>query len=67
VYAPGAYTGYGAKPVAAIREYMDQKKWSQAEAQVPMVAQVLANVAAGLDRVSLTLERQLPPTTSTVK
>jgi N-acetylated-alpha-linked acidic dipeptidase len=67
VYAPGAYTGYGAKPVAAIREYMDQKKWSQAEAQVPMVAQVLANVAAGLDRVSLTLERQLPQRASTVQ
>jgi hypothetical protein len=46
---------------------MDQKKWSQAEAQVPMVAQVLANVAAGLDRVSLTLERQLPRRASTVQ
>jgi N-acetylated-alpha-linked acidic dipeptidase len=27
VYAPGAYTGYGAKPIAAVREYMDAKKW----------------------------------------
>jgi len=23
IYAPGAYTGYGAKPIAAVREYMD--------------------------------------------
>ena len=46
VYAPGAYTGYGAKPIAAVREYMDEKKWSEAEAQVPAVAKVLENVAA---------------------
>jgi N-acetylated-alpha-linked acidic dipeptidase len=46
VYAPGAYTGYGAKPIAAVREYMDQEKWKEAEAQVPMVGQVLENVAA---------------------
>jgi N-acetylated-alpha-linked acidic dipeptidase len=26
VYAPGAYTGYGAKPIAAVREYMDEGK-----------------------------------------
>ena len=25
IYAPGAYTGYGAKPMAAVREYMDQR------------------------------------------
>src|SRR5208337_3464967 len=45
VYAPGAYTGYGAKPIAAVREYMDQEKWKEAEAQVPIVGQVLENVA----------------------
>ena len=39
IYAPGAYTGYGAKPVAAVREYMDEKKWKEADAQIPMVAQ----------------------------
>jgi N-acetylated-alpha-linked acidic dipeptidase len=46
VYAPGAYTGYGAKPIAAVREYMDQEKWKEADAQVPLVGQVLENVAA---------------------
>jgi len=61
VYAPGAYTGYGAKPMAAVREYMDQKKWSEAETQVPMVAEVLANVAAGIDRAAETLEQALAP------
>jgi N-acetylated-alpha-linked acidic dipeptidase len=56
VYAPGAYTGYGAKPIAAVREYMDQKKWKEAEAQVPQVAEVVANVAAGIDKAAADLE-----------
>ena len=44
VYAPGAYTGYGAKPIAAVREYMDQEKWNEADAQIPMVGQVSARM-----------------------
>jgi N-acetylated-alpha-linked acidic dipeptidase len=56
VYAPGAYTGYGAKPIAAVREYMDEKKWKEAEAEVPMVAQVVENVAAGINKAAEDLE-----------
>ena len=56
IYAPGAYTGYGAKPIAAIREYMDEKKWVEAEAQVPQVSQVLTAVAAGIDKASKDLQ-----------
>jgi N-acetylated-alpha-linked acidic dipeptidase len=57
IYAPGAYTGYGAKPIAAVREYMDEKKWKEAEAQVPQVAQVVENVAAGIGKAADDLER----------
>jgi len=56
VYAPGAYTGYGAKPIAAVREYMDEKRWREAEGQIPQVAQVIENVAAGIDKASSDLE-----------
>jgi N-acetylated-alpha-linked acidic dipeptidase len=59
VYAPGAYTGYGAKPIAAVREYMDEKRWREAEGQVPQVAQVIENVAAGIDKASSDLEGAL--------
>jgi N-acetylated-alpha-linked acidic dipeptidase len=52
IYAPGAYTGYGAKPVAAVREYMDEKKWQQADAQIPMVAQIIANIAGGINKAA---------------
>jgi N-acetylated-alpha-linked acidic dipeptidase len=57
IYAPGAYTGYGAKPIAAVREYMDEKKWREAEAQVPQVAQVIENVATGISKAADDLEK----------
>ena len=56
IYAPGAYTGYGAKPIAAVREYMDEKKWKEADAQVPQVAQVIENAAAGIGKAADDLE-----------
>jgi len=56
VYAPGAYTGYGPKPIAAVREYMDAKKWKEADAQIPQVAQVLENVAAGINKAAEDLQ-----------
>jgi N-acetylated-alpha-linked acidic dipeptidase len=56
VYAPGAYTGYGAKPIAAVREYMDAKKWPEAESQVPLVAKVLQDVAAAIAKAAAELE-----------
>ena len=59
VYAPGAYTGYGAKPIAAVREYMDEKKWAEADAQIPRVSRVLVGVAAGIDKAADDLEREL--------
>jgi N-acetylated-alpha-linked acidic dipeptidase len=59
VYAPGAYTGYGAKPIAAVREYMDEKRWSEAEGQVPQVAQVIETAAAGIDKAAEDFEKEL--------
>ena len=59
IYAPGAYTGYGAKPIAAVREYMDEKKWKEADAQIPQVAQVIGNVATGISQAADDLESAL--------
>jgi N-acetylated-alpha-linked acidic dipeptidase len=56
IYAPGAYSGYGAKPIAAVREYMDEKKWAEAEAQVPQVSRVIESVAAGIDKAAADIE-----------
>jgi N-acetylated-alpha-linked acidic dipeptidase len=56
IYAPGAYTGYGAKPIAAVREYMDEKKWKEADAQIPGVAQIIENASAGINKAADDLE-----------
>jgi N-acetylated-alpha-linked acidic dipeptidase len=56
IYAPGAYTGYGAKPVAAVREFMDEKKWKEADEQIPMVAAVIDQVSAGIEKAAGDLE-----------
>ncbi len=60
IYAPGAYSGYGAAPVAAVREYMDQKKWNEADAQIPTVAEAIERVAAGIDKASQDFLSALP-------
>jgi N-acetylated-alpha-linked acidic dipeptidase len=57
VYAPGAYDSYAANPIAAVRDYMDQEKWKKADAQVPMVGQVLENVAAAIGKAADDLEK----------
>lgn len=45
LYAPGAYTGYAAKAIPAVREGLEQKKWRQAEDAAARVAHVLENEA----------------------
>jgi N-acetylated-alpha-linked acidic dipeptidase len=60
VYAPGAYTGYGAKPLAAVREYMDQKKWHDADMHVPQVAQAIEAAAAGVSSAADALRAAMP-------
>ncbi|HWW60887.1 MAG TPA: transferrin receptor-like dimerization domain-containing protein, partial [Thermoanaerobaculia bacterium] len=52
VYAPGFYTGYGVKTLPAIREAIEQRKWSEANAQIAIVAKVLEGYAAELDRAA---------------
>jgi len=46
LYAPGAYTGYSAKAIPAVRENLEQKKWKEAEQAAARVAQVLENESA---------------------
>jgi len=61
IYAPGAYTGYGAKPIAAVHEYMDQEKWQEAEAQIPKVGELMEKAAAAIDKASEDLEKAVRP------
>jgi N-acetylated-alpha-linked acidic dipeptidase len=56
IYAPGAYTGYDAKPIAAVREAMDKKDWEQADKQIPRIGQILETAAAAIHAASAQLE-----------
>jgi hypothetical protein len=38
---------------------MDEKKWKEAEAQIPQVAQVIESVAGGIDKAAADLETAL--------
>ena len=57
IYAPGAYTGYGAKPIAAVREYMDAKKWGEADSQIPMAAAVMQHIAESIQKATNDLDQ----------
>jgi N-acetylated-alpha-linked acidic dipeptidase len=41
VYAPGFYTGYGVKTLPGVREAIEQRKWSDANAQIAIAAAVI--------------------------
>jgi N-acetylated-alpha-linked acidic dipeptidase len=50
VYAPGFYTGYGVKTMPGVREAIEQRKWSDANAQILILAGVLNGYADLLER-----------------
>jgi N-acetylated-alpha-linked acidic dipeptidase len=56
IYAPGAYTGYDARPIAAVREYMDEKKWEKADAEIPQVSEAIGRAAKGIKKAADDLE-----------
>jgi N-acetylated-alpha-linked acidic dipeptidase len=52
IYAPGEYTGYGVKTLPAIREAVELRRWSDADAQIVVVARLLDAARAALDAAS---------------
>ena len=49
LYAPGAYTGYGVKTLPAVREAIEQRKWSMADSSTVTVGQVLEKESKAID------------------
>ncbi|HEY8747799.1 MAG TPA: transferrin receptor-like dimerization domain-containing protein [Tepidisphaeraceae bacterium] len=60
IYAPGFYTGYGAKTLPGIREGIEQKRYEEAEAEVTRVARVVGIYAEALERAAKELESIVP-------
>ncbi len=48
IYAPGQYTGYGVKTLPAIREAIELRRWSEADAQIRVVARLLDEASAAI-------------------
>ena len=45
IYAPGFYTGYGAKTLPGIREAIEQRNWKEAQEQILVVAKSINKLA----------------------
>ncbi len=56
IYAPGAYTGYEAKPLPGVLEAMDRKNWTEAESQIPREAEAIQREVKIIDAATAALE-----------
>jgi N-acetylated-alpha-linked acidic dipeptidase len=61
IYAPGAYTGYGVKTLAGVREAMDAHQWSLADQETPIVGSVLEAESRAIDAAAGRLEQGITP------
>jgi N-acetylated-alpha-linked acidic dipeptidase len=60
LYAPGVYSGYGAKTMPGVREGIELGRYGEAEKEIARVAKVLDAEAALLDTASKILDRINP-------
>ena len=69
IYAPGAYTGYGAKTIPAVREAMEENKWQDADQGAVVVGEVLMKEASLVDSIAQQLEQAVgqPPAPQTAQ
>ncbi|MGH9886322.1 MAG: transferrin receptor-like dimerization domain-containing protein, partial [bacterium] len=49
IYAPGRFTGYGAKTLPGVREAIEDERWADVDTYVVMVGKALTAYAARLD------------------
>jgi N-acetylated-alpha-linked acidic dipeptidase len=56
IYAPGAYTGYEAKPLPGVLEALDRKNWKEAESQVPREAEAIEREIRIIDAATAAIE-----------
>ena len=52
LYAPGTYTGYGAKTIPGVREALEQGRYQEAEAQLAVAADALTREADYLKKLT---------------
>ncbi|MFI4967131.1 MAG: transferrin receptor-like dimerization domain-containing protein [Gammaproteobacteria bacterium] len=57
MYAPGLYTGYGAKTLPGVREAIDQEQWDTATQYIAIDAEVLNKFSTELDKATALLQK----------
>jgi len=57
IYAPGFYTGYGAKTLPGVREGLEEKRYQEAEKEITRVAQALTDYAGAIEEAAGELEK----------
>jgi len=55
VYAPGRYTGYGAKTLPGVREAIEDERWDDANKYAKITADALNAYSARLDQATAVL------------
>jgi N-acetylated-alpha-linked acidic dipeptidase len=55
IYAPGVYTGYGAKTMPGVREAIEEHRWDEASQYVHLTAQALEHYAERVETASALL------------
>jgi N-acetylated-alpha-linked acidic dipeptidase len=56
IYAPGVYSGYGAKTIPGVREAIELKHWDEANSEIVRVSVVLNSETALINEATKVLE-----------
>jgi N-acetylated-alpha-linked acidic dipeptidase len=57
LYAPGVYSGYGAKTVPGVREGIELKRYAEADAEIVRVSKALEDESALIESAATQLEQ----------
>jgi N-acetylated-alpha-linked acidic dipeptidase len=57
IYAPGRFTGYGAKTLPGVREAIEEERWSDATQYIGLTAGTINAYSARLDQATAVLKR----------
>ena len=57
IYAPGRFTGYGAKTLPGVREAIEEERWSDATQYIGLTAGTINAYSARLDQATAILKR----------
>src|SRR5207249_5232932 len=57
IYAPGLHTGYGVKTLPGVREAIEQRRWSEVDQYMNIIAGVLKAYSDRLEEVTAAVKK----------